>query len=115
MGAGQVPVLPCRKRRTCLQIGFRMSAASATAAHLTAHIGPRSLAGGGPSLSLTTLALAHGYTRAFWWGVGIFTLGAVVAAVLFRWGPLPSQGQPVPSGAARTQAQGAPEPGVILG
>ena len=67
---------------------------------------------------LTTHALVHGYTTAFWWGVGIFTFGAVVAAVLFRWGPLASQGQPVPpvqAGATDAATRGSPEPGVIPG
>jgi hypothetical protein len=90
-------------------------AASATAAYLTSHISPRTLVGGKPSPALTKLALVHGYTTAFWWGVGIFALGAVVAAVLFRWGPLVPEGQPVPAGAAGATAQGSPEPGVIPG
>ncbi len=93
-------------------------AASATAAYVTAHVSPRTLVGGKPTPTLTTLALVHGYSRAFWWGVAIFAFGAVVAAVLFRWGPLPPEGQPVPSGTAEATgaaAQGSPEPGVIPG
>ena len=93
-------------------------AASATAAYLTAHISPGTLAGGHPSPALTTVALVNGYTRAFWWGVGIFVFGPVVAAVLFRWGPLAPEGPPVPAGragATGAAAQSAPEPGVIPG
>ena len=93
-------------------------AAGATAAYLTAHLSPRSLSGGKPGPGLTTHALVHGYTTAFWWGVGIFAFGAVVAAVLFRWGPLASQGQPVQpvqAGATDAATRGSPEPGVIPG
>ena len=62
--------------------------------------------------------LVHGYTTAFWWGVAIFAFGAVVAAALFRWGPLAPEGQPVPAdraGVTGAAAQGSPEPGVIPG
>jgi hypothetical protein len=90
-------------------------AAGATAAYLTAHISARSLAGGKLSPALTPLALVHGYTRAFWWGLGILAVGAMVAAVLFRWGPLVSPGQPVPAGATGAATQGSPGPGVIPG
>jgi EmrB/QacA subfamily drug resistance transporter len=90
-------------------------AASATAAYLTAHVSAATLAGGQPSTSLTGLALVHGYTTAFWWAAGIFAVGAVVAAVLFRLGPLARQGQPVQADAVRAAAQGSPEPGVIPG
>jgi hypothetical protein len=90
-------------------------AAGASAAYLTAHINPGTPAGGP---ALTTVALVAGYTTAFWWGVGIFAFGAVVAAALFRWGPLAPGGQPVPAdraGVTGAAAQGSPEPGVIPG
>jgi hypothetical protein len=82
-------------------------AASATAAYLTAHV-----AGGQASASLTAQALVHGYTRAFWWSFGIFVFGAIVAATLFRWGPLSRQGQPAPVAA---EAPSSAEPGVVPG
>ena len=93
-------------------------AAGATAAYLTAHISRGTLAGGRPGPALTTVGLVHGYTTAFWWGVAIFAFGAVVAAALFRWGPLAPGGQPVPAdraGVTGAAAQGSPEPGVIPG
>ena len=73
-------------------------AASATAAYLTAHLTARTLIGGKPSLALVRVAQVHGYTNAFWWAFGIFCFGAVVAAGLFRRGPLAAQGQPVAAG-----------------
>jgi EmrB/QacA subfamily drug resistance transporter len=82
-------------------------AASATAAYLTAHV-----VGGRVSAALTAQALVHGYTRAFWWSVGIFGFGAIVAASLFRWGPLSRQGQPAPVAA---EAPSSAEPGVVPG
>jgi EmrB/QacA subfamily drug resistance transporter len=98
-------------------------AASATASYLAAHLSPRTLVGGKPAPSLITQALVHGYSTAFWWASGIFVLGAVVAGVLFRWGPLARQGQPVSAGpvgagaagAAGTAGQGSPAPGVVQG
>jgi EmrB/QacA subfamily drug resistance transporter len=41
-----------------------------------------------PTPALTGLALAHGYDAAFSWIAGIFAVGAVVSALLFRAGPL---------------------------
>ena len=78
-------------------------AASATAAYLTAHVSPRT-GQRQASPALTAQALVHGYTRAFWWGFGIFAFGAVVAATLFRWGPLARQGQPAPAAGPRPRA-----------
>ncbi|HUY48629.1 MAG TPA: hypothetical protein VMV92_23405 [Streptosporangiaceae bacterium] len=79
-------------------------AASATAAYLTAHVSSRTLVGGKPSPSLTTLALVHGYVTAFWWAAGIFALGAVVAGVLFRRGPLSRQETQATSAAVAASA-----------
>jgi predicted MFS family arabinose efflux permease len=92
-------------------------AASATASYLVTHLSPRTLVGGKPASSLVTQALVHGYTTAFWWACGIFVFGAVVAGVLFRWGPLSRQGLAVPASAAGTAAQGIPadQPGVVPG
>jgi EmrB/QacA subfamily drug resistance transporter len=44
--------------------------------------------------ALTGLALAHGYDTAFWWTAGILAGGSVIAGILFRRGPLVSQGTP---------------------
>jgi len=90
-------------------------AASATAAYLTAHLSARTLAGGKPGLSLVRVAQVHGYTTAFWWASAIFCFGAVVAAVLFRWGPLATQGQRAAAESVGAGAQGSPEPGAVPG
>jgi hypothetical protein len=90
-------------------------AASATTAYLAAHLSPRSLVGGKPSFSLVRAAQVHGYTTAFWWASAIFCVGAVVAAVLFRWGPLATAGQPVAAESVDAGAQGSPEPGAVPG
>jgi len=90
-------------------------AASATAAYLTAHLSARTLAGGQPGVSLVRVAQVHGYTTAFWWAFVIFCFGAVVAAVLFRWGPLATQGQRAAAESAGPQAQGSPAPGAVPG
>ena len=90
-------------------------AASATAAYLTAHLGARTLAGGQPSVSLVRVAQVHGYTTAFWWASAIFCFGAVVAAVLFRWGPLATQGQRAAAESVGAGAHGSPEPGAVPG
>jgi hypothetical protein len=90
-------------------------AASATAAYVTAHLSPGTLAGGKPAPALIQVAQVHGYTTAFWWAFGIFCFGAVVAAGLFRRGPLAAQGRPVAAEPAAAGAQGSPEPGVIPG
>ena len=90
-------------------------AASATAAYLTAHLSARTLAGGQPGVSLVRVAQVHGYTTAFWWAFAIFCFGAVVAAVLFRWGPLATQGQRAVAESAGPQAQGSPAPGAVPG
>jgi hypothetical protein len=74
-------------------------AATAVASYLTSHITPGAVSPGGPSAGLRALALVHGYTTAFWWSAAIFACGAVVAASLFRWGPLTRQGTPSPSDA----------------
>jgi len=54
-----------------------------------------------PTPALAALALAHGYDTAFTWIAGIFAGGAIVAALLFRKGPLRSPASlrtPVSSG-----------------
>jgi EmrB/QacA subfamily drug resistance transporter len=50
-------------------------AASATASYLS---------GAHPTSALLAQATVHGYTTAYYWAAGIFALGAVIAAALFR-------------------------------
>jgi hypothetical protein len=65
-------------------------ASSATASYIS---------GGHPSAALLAAGTVHGYTTAFAWSGGIFTLGAVIAALLFRSrkaSVVTVDGQPVP-------------------
>jgi EmrB/QacA subfamily drug resistance transporter len=56
-------------------------AASATASYITSHLtGPR------PTTALIAHASVHGYTTGFTVAAGIFTVGAVISAVLFQRG-----------------------------
>ncbi len=66
--------------------------AGAVTAYISAHPGPAAFVRGRPSAQLLSAAAVHGYTVAFWWSAGIFALGAIVAAVLMRSGPLPRAG-----------------------
>ncbi|HEY6295995.1 MAG TPA: hypothetical protein VIX15_10065, partial [Streptosporangiaceae bacterium] len=50
--------------------------ASAVASYLTAHLAAARLT---DRQNLAGLALSHGYDTAFWWTVGIFAFGAVIA------------------------------------
>jgi hypothetical protein len=72
-------------------------AVSATASYLAA----------GHPAGLTTLALLHGYTTAFWWSAGILAAGAVICGTLLRRGPLAGQGD---SGQAGPHDPGATGP-----
>ncbi|MGH3299766.1 MAG: MFS transporter [Trebonia sp.] len=63
--------------------------ASAVAGYTASHLSPATTVGGRPNPQLTALALVHGYTVAFWWSAAILAVGAIVALVLFRNGPLP--------------------------
>jgi hypothetical protein len=65
--------------------------AGAVASYLTANIASARMIG---RPALAGLALAHGYDTAFWWTAGILAGGAIVAGILFRPGPLVSQGPP---------------------
>jgi EmrB/QacA subfamily drug resistance transporter len=76
--------------------------ASAVAAYIAAHLASARLIG---RQALAGLALAHGYDTAFWWTAGIFAVGAVVAGVLFRSGPLGQKRTPSPAPAGVTTAQ----------
>jgi hypothetical protein len=71
--------------------------------------------GGARGAADAGVAQVHGYTTAFWWASAIFCFGAVVAAVLFRWGPLATQGQPGAVESVGAKAQGFPEPGAVPG
>ena len=65
--------------------------ASAVASYIAVHVASARLIG---RQALTGLALAHGYDTAFWWTAGILAGGSIVAGILFRRGPLVSQGAP---------------------
>ncbi len=83
--------------------------ASAITSYVAAHLllartaGPTALAG---------LALAHGYDTAFWWTAGILAFGAVIAASLFRFGPLYGKGAAGPPAAGVREA--ATEAGPVI-
>jgi hypothetical protein len=84
--------------------------ASAVTSYIAAHIVSARLIG---RQALTGLALAHGYDTAFSWTAGILVGGSIVAAILFRPGPLFSRDTP-PVGQAENQAGGR-EPEVEAG
>jgi hypothetical protein len=81
--------------------------ASAVASYFAANIASARLIG---RQALTGLALAHGYDTAFWWTAGILAGGSIVAAILFRPGPLVSQGTPgvQAAGAVETEIEAGP-------
>ena len=70
--------------------------ASAVTSYIAAHVASARLIG---RQALAGLALAHGYDTAFWWTAGILAGGSIVAAILFRPGPLFSRNTP-PAGQA---------------
>jgi hypothetical protein len=71
-------------------------AASAAASYLASHQSPHLPGTGRPSPALLQLAAVHSYTTAFWWAAGLFAMGAVLAALLFRAGPAAAAaGEPV--------------------
>ena len=76
--------------------------ASAVTSYIAAHVASARLIG---RQALAGLALAHGYDTAFWWTAGILAGGSIVAAILFRPGPLFSRNAP-PVGAVGNQAGG---------
>jgi EmrB/QacA subfamily drug resistance transporter len=73
-------------------------AASATASWLVSHDAQKATT---DPLTFHNLGAVHGYTTAFWWGVGALTLAAAVAAVFVNAGPEhgnvvdPESGEPV--------------------
>jgi EmrB/QacA subfamily drug resistance transporter len=84
--------------------------ASAVTSYIAAHVASARLIG---RQALAGLALAHGYDTAFWWTAGILAGGSIVAAILFRPGPLSSRNAP-PAGQVGNQAEGR-EPEVEAG
>ncbi len=76
--------------------------ASAVTSYIAAHVASARLIG---RQALAGLALAHGYDTAFWWTAGILAGGSIVAAILFRPGPLVSRNTP-PAGQVGNQAGG---------
>ena len=74
--------------------------ASAVTSYIAAHVASARLIG---RQALAGLALAHGYDTAFWWTAGILAGGSIVAAILFRPGPLFSRNTP-PAGQVGNQA-----------
>ena len=85
---------------------------AAVTAYLAAHLAAARLIGGpAPTrLTLTGLALAHGYDTAFWWTAGIFAVGAVTAGALLRSGPLHPASTPPPAHTEVTTAQAKADP-----
>jgi len=81
--------------------------ASAVASYITANIASARVIG---RPALIGLGLAHGYDTAFWWTAGILAVGSIVAAILFRPGPLVSLGAPSgqAAGAVATEVEAGP-------
>ncbi len=77
--------------------------ASAVTSYIAAHVASARAHGLIGRQALAGLALAHGYDTAFWWTAGILAGGSVVAALLFRRGPLYSRNTP-PAGQTGSQA-----------
>jgi len=66
-------------------------AVSATTHYLITHLTPAILVHGHPSSGLTSHALLHGYTTAFWWAAAVLTAGAILSGALLRRGVLAGQ------------------------
>jgi hypothetical protein len=79
--------------------------ASAVASYIAANIASARLIG---RPALIALGLAHGYDTAFWWTAGILAGGAIVAGILFRRGPLVSQGPPAGRPAGEVEIEAGP-------
>jgi threonine/homoserine/homoserine lactone efflux protein len=56
-------------------------------AHYLATATTRTTIAVNPGPALLNLALVHGYSTAFWWGAGIFVVGAVACGTLLHWTP----------------------------
>jgi EmrB/QacA subfamily drug resistance transporter len=82
--------------------------ASAAASYTASHLSPATIVHGRPSAELTSLALVHGYSVAFWWSAAILVVGAIVAVTLFRNGPLPAAAEGTrPAGTPTEVGQGS--------
>jgi len=77
------------------------------ASAITTYVAAHTLAHRGPAWHVATLAGLHGYTTTFWWTTGIFLLGAIIAGVLMRSGPLARPSQEAWEGAPQQAAGGA--------
>jgi EmrB/QacA subfamily drug resistance transporter len=85
--------------------------ASAVTAYFAAHAASARLIG---LKALTGLALAHGYDTGFSWTAGILAAGAVVAAILFRPGPLYGRGAPTGQAVGTMQPETQAGPAVPI-
>jgi len=79
--------------------------ASAVASYFAVHAASARLIG---LPALTGLALAHGYDTAFSWTAGILAGGSLVAAILFRRGPLVRRGAPGRHVAGQMEVEAGP-------
>jgi Major Facilitator Superfamily len=81
--------------------------ASAVASYFAAHAASARTIG---VPALTKLALLHGYDAGFAWTAGILAGGSIVAGIVFRRGPLATQGAPAgqPAGAMATELGAGP-------
>lgn len=86
--------------------------AAATTPAVTGGTPGGSGAQGPPDPVLIASALVHGYSVAFWWSAGIFLLGAVLAALILRSGPLAGDGE---GGWGHGTAQGTGSAGAAAG
>ena len=85
-------------------------AASATTGYIAAHIVAAGKSGKAAVAEVQAQSLVHGYTTVFWWVMGFFLAGAVIAGALLRSGPL----QPLVRSAPAESAIN-PEEGMGLG
>ena len=67
-------------------------AATAATGYVTDNVGA-----GGVTARLTALGTLDGYRTVFWWSSGVFLLGAIAAALLFRSGPLQGAAKSLPA------------------
>jgi hypothetical protein len=80
-------------------------AASATTSYLAAHLASAAKSGKSALALVQGQGMIHGYTTVFWWGMGLFLVGAVIAGTLLRGGPL--QATAVSAPAAVNPEEGA--------
>ena len=82
-------------------------ATSAAATFVASRIGPAIAASPTAKAALRASAAVNGYTTAFWWTAGIFTVGAIVCGALLRPGPLVPQA-PAPASVKLAARSGRP-------